>query len=403
MSCEELLKEISHIKEKYDEIAKITGDNFNIFEILGTEHDELSHSRFLAELLTPKGTHDCGILFLELFFKLFLSDKYNIGDIDFKNCQVYREHTTDYGRLDIYIKCGDVSVAIENKIYADDGVKQLKRYSDFLSGKNNCLIYLTLNGKMARDGSHRGVEYMRLAYGRKNGDEIGDTNSDAEDKSVFAGSIIDWLKCCQKEAFNKPLVRETIEQYINLLKFLTNQTRSNKMSEEIIEKITTTAENWISAVEISNNLSNAMLKIIKDKIVPLMSMIGCKLKLDVDCENLLKYYSKRWYGINFSKPEWKRFKIRFEFLNSNLQNLIYGLNNPTPDDDWKKYLPNLHHPDFTTNRWWPFYKFMDKYRYWDNNFFSDLYSDTGRIGIAEEFENKIKEILSIVESSGYEL
>mgnify|MGYP000526485501 CR=1 FL=1 len=50
-----LLQQVSIIKKKYDEIAKITGENFNIFSIMRAESDEVrTHSRIIADFLNPK-------------------------------------------------------------------------------------------------------------------------------------------------------------------------------------------------------------------------------------------------------------------------------------------------------------------------------------------------------------
>lgn len=55
---ETLFKEISAICKRYEEIAKLTGENFNIFQILGLQTSEVRlHSAFLAELLNSKGLH----------------------------------------------------------------------------------------------------------------------------------------------------------------------------------------------------------------------------------------------------------------------------------------------------------------------------------------------------------
>ena len=53
-----LLTQVSVISEKYDAIAELTGENFNIFKILKMETKEVkTHSAFLAELLNPKGSN----------------------------------------------------------------------------------------------------------------------------------------------------------------------------------------------------------------------------------------------------------------------------------------------------------------------------------------------------------
>ena len=51
-----LLQQVSIIKKKYDEIAKITGENFNIFSIMRAESDEVrTHSRIILKGCIAKG------------------------------------------------------------------------------------------------------------------------------------------------------------------------------------------------------------------------------------------------------------------------------------------------------------------------------------------------------------
>src|SRR5690606_41341365 len=67
-SITQLLNQVGTISKTYDLVAKSTGENFNLFRILGMETAEVkTHSRFLAELLNPKGSHLQGDVFLKLF------------------------------------------------------------------------------------------------------------------------------------------------------------------------------------------------------------------------------------------------------------------------------------------------------------------------------------------------
>ncbi len=51
-----LLDLVTHTDTKYKEIDKVTGFNFNVFEILGLSTSEVRlHSSFIAQLLNPKG------------------------------------------------------------------------------------------------------------------------------------------------------------------------------------------------------------------------------------------------------------------------------------------------------------------------------------------------------------
>ena len=152
---ENLLQQVSIIQKKYDEIAKITGENFNIFSIMRAESDEVrTHSRIIAEFLNPKGIHSQGSIYLELFFEGIESLNDIKQNFDYENAQVLVEehigqidkHYSEGGYIDIVVKDSKENVVvIENKIYACDQKGQLLRYKKKYP---NCeLIYLTLEGK----------------------------------------------------------------------------------------------------------------------------------------------------------------------------------------------------------------------------------------------------------------
>ena len=101
-----LLTQIHVIQKKYDDIAEITGENFNIFKILKLEaHEVKTHSAFLAELLNPMGSHSLKDAFLKLFIEIVVSDdvesKFHLSNFDTMGiaishvalqdtCEVYR-------------------------------------------------------------------------------------------------------------------------------------------------------------------------------------------------------------------------------------------------------------------------------------------------------------------------
>ena len=66
-SIEHLLNEIRTINESYERLAKLSGEHFNIFNVLGmTTNEVYCHSAFITELLNPKGSHDQGNVFLNV-------------------------------------------------------------------------------------------------------------------------------------------------------------------------------------------------------------------------------------------------------------------------------------------------------------------------------------------------
>ena len=86
----EKAKAILHLRSQQ---PKKTGDDFNIFAVL--QLNEVDHCRMLFELLDPKGSHGMGDCFLRSFFDMVLKKPYSSG------ISVYREKSTEYGRIDL--------------------------------------------------------------------------------------------------------------------------------------------------------------------------------------------------------------------------------------------------------------------------------------------------------------
>jgi len=387
-SIEKLLEEIKAISQKYEEIAKITGENYNVFEILGVRSDEDSHSRFLANILDPKGIHDCGDIFLKLFFEKFLSYK---SDIDFSNCKVHREYNTDLGRIDIYINCNDFGLVIENKIYADDQPEQLRRYNDFLKSKfnedNRSVFYLTLNGKKATKESHCGIKYMRLAYNKNcSGDDDDENNSDKD--------ILEWLECCQEKVFNKPLIRETLEQYINLIRSLTGQPRRDKMSE-VVKSITKDADNLRAAFEIAGSFE-ATKKLIMEKFVSLLNIETLKLGFDEAKINFPGKYD-HYAQILLSKQEWIKLGmgITIDFCNK-ANDITYGIiiwNKCESLEDNIRNKFSQYNPHYKNNDWCPIYGDVTEYESYKEFCIAMIENSTT---VIETFVDKINELEKVL-------
>jgi hypothetical protein len=276
---EKLLKKVKEISIKYEELNKVSGNSFNIFNVINVTSDEVRlHSKFLSELLNPKGSHGQDDIFLNLFAK-----QLNI-DIDTSSATVEVEKyigvktDTSGGYLDIYVKDNkNKSFIIENKIYAPDQENQLLRYYNFDS-KN--LFYLNLLGDEPSSNS------------------CGSLTIDKDFKIIsYKTDIIEWLSACRKEAVEFPLLREGITHYINLIKILTGQSVNSKMNSEIRDYIASSTDNLKQAALIGENMTAAKIKIqwlfwqsLKEK------MIANDLKLikdeSVTWQNVSNYYTK---------------------------------------------------------------------------------------------------------------
>jgi len=210
---------INQIIVQQYKLAEATGANFNIFRILGLESAEVrTHSALLAELLNVKGSHGQGDRYLRLF-----TDRFSIRHFHTPSATTEIEKyiggiSSDYengGRIDIAITDKDGrQILVENKIYATDQEKQLLRYHRF--NPHAHLLYLTLDG----------LSPSELSTGKSLSPENVHSIS-------YKNDIVDWLEVCHKESASKPLVRETLSQYIALIKHLTDQIENTGMSSEI--------------------------------------------------------------------------------------------------------------------------------------------------------------------------
>lgn len=244
----QLLDRCNNIIKHYDHIDLLSGDRFNIFEILNLRTEEVRlHSSFIAELLNPEGSHGQGHQFLKLFTKRF-----NINNLDLSSTKVLKEKyigriegsgkNARGGNIDIYIyDQHGISITIENKIYAGDQTDQLQRYYNH---SNQNLLYLTLDGKECdKSSSHKlieGKDYKAISY---------------------KYDILKWLEDCQKEAYRHPVIREGIYHYIALIKSLTNQTRNTHMKSEITKVLLESPANLKAALTIVNELQNVQKEV----------------------------------------------------------------------------------------------------------------------------------------------
>src|SRR5690606_4244508 len=141
-TTENLFGQVTTLIKKYNEIARLTGDNFNIFKTLGLSTSEVRlHSALLAELLNPKGSHGLKEKFLKLFIqKIVMNNEDTIDLSEIEKATVVVEKWVGYidvernigGYIDILIQLSnDRAIIIENKIYAGDQEGQLRRYHNF--------------------------------------------------------------------------------------------------------------------------------------------------------------------------------------------------------------------------------------------------------------------------------
>lgn len=243
---QQLLDKVKAQIDLFEKHKELSGENFNIFSIMSMESDEVfTHSAIIAELLNPKGSHSLGSKPLELFIEQFINEEFkflleNVSCIKEEHIGKINDDKTEGGRLDIVVKnsSGQIFV-IENKIYASEQKNQLLRY--YNKYENVKIFYLTLYGEDSKQvvDNENNILYQAISY---------------------KSDILEWIQECVKYAYDKPMVREVLNQYIHLIKILTNQTTNKKMSEKIIKLI---KKNLKASEEIHNNFEVAVEQIRK--------------------------------------------------------------------------------------------------------------------------------------------
>lgn len=359
-NIQNLLTHVGIIVKKNNEILDATGGRFNVFNVIGLASDEVRlHSALLAELLRPDGSHGLRDEFLKEFVK-----QLNINDFDCISATVKVEmvigNITDIegGRIDIVIvdKHG-YAIIIENKIYAGDQNAQLIRYNSYAQanhfGKYK-ILYLTLDKHLAdKVSTGNAVEYTPISY--------------AED-------IVKWLEVCLSKAVRLPIVRETISQYITLIKQLTNQDMSTINKDEVVNTILSTPANFEAAFSIIENQSAIKDKIISDFFNVQLKEIAKELVIEAK-----ELKGKAIYAdFGFVVETWKYFYIGFDFEKNNYGYLIYYLKlknseTPAPEQTVKQLIPIFQRHN--TNKTIPCgYSDFYKFAYWDNRAFKAIFS-----------------------------
>lgn len=189
-------------------------DPFNVFTVLRKSSDEVNlHSRFLAALLDHRKPGEERRANLEGFVKEDFMKKVPFAFTS-DGAKVERERHN----IDILITNDSrQALAIENKIYADDQDGQIERYYWELKGKGYKdvhVLYLTIDDHDPSEKSTGDLEkekYSTIAY----------------------GEILDWLERCQKRAYDEPELRESVAQYLHLVKKMTGNDRGREYMDEL--------------------------------------------------------------------------------------------------------------------------------------------------------------------------
>jgi len=371
-NIENLLKKIEAKNQHKQQIA----EDFNIFEILGVAHLEVStHSAFIANLLNPKGSHSQGARFLEKFLELIDVKVFNLSSAQVE----VEKHIGDLGRIDIFITDNtNWAIAIENKIYAGLGEKQLGRYMEFLKGSkmpNKKLVYLTLQKSNKKDEDNN----LYRIQGVKE-EDFGKCKHIS-----YNEKIVNWLK--QFDSSNPQKISTTILQYIQTIERLTNMSNDKEFYEIINSKEAYEAYKKIISLDYR-----------KYKIETLLTEIANKIGLDWKfTKNFYNGGRESGIEVDLSKNENPIAKLCLIFEETNYKKLYIGIYSEKLDENLKEKLKkSLNNAEWKSVNSWVAWK------YW-NEINSDVIEDLCFNSNAEENNKNLIEKLNDLKTAWMEI
>lgn len=338
--------------------------DFNIFDFLRS--DEIGLSRCISSLLNPKGKHGQGCVFLSLFAARFLPQGWDVDE----NCAVTLEkQTSESRRIDIYLRLSSGNIiGIENKPWAGDQPEQLSDYATFIAaqatGKAWHLFYLSNYDPSEKSLSANEQQQLKAAGHYSN---------------ITFHSLISWLDECSNQA-KASQVKLFIDELVKFIKEKINGELDMTEENEVKAIILASEDNLESAFAIANSLhatKQHLLEKLKQDIQVEISGKGFELVWDKNLSSGWQAYSG--FGIKF-KPQHK-FYLRFEFDNSNLRNLYWGIcrlneNIKQNNHTWLEInnLLNRLYGDGGHTDWWPWWNSLDiipfldsRLSSWDSN------------------------------------
>ncbi|MEZ9708115.1 PD-(D/E)XK nuclease family protein, partial [Vibrio breoganii] len=238
--------------------ASIKTESYNLFTVLRSKSDEVRlHSRFLTDLLNPKGQHGLGSFPIEAFFDTVLNLTFPMSS---ENTQV----TSEYENIDVVITDAykNSAVIIENKIYAEDQDQQLLRYFNTMCNegyKNIEVVYLTLFGTPPSTKSVSG--------------DLGTLKQKVVTIS-YREDILNWLSLLVEKSANNHALREALNQYSEILKELTNMNSNTQYLESLKELLIET-----DSVDLINDLVLAHNSLHEDVVHRFWNVLSEKMNV----------------------------------------------------------------------------------------------------------------------------
>lgn len=369
------LEGLKQAKKVYEPLL---AKNFNPIGLLSPIENDLS--RFFSDLLSPRGSHGQGSLFLELFISCC---ELNQSWLELSNTRVEVEAQTFNGRrIDIKLTFGDPGAAtplgilgIENKPWAMDQENQVLDYiSDFERrvGSNHLLIYLSGNGDGPTDYSTGGREFPGL-------------------KVISYKKLNDWLKDCAARS-QSIRVKFFIEEFIQYVNIQFNGMQDMGEREMIVAEVIQSPDSLEAALVVSSavpDIKNKLLHTFLEKFKKLARDQRPEWIVNID---LKSSQESKYKGISIQIKPNDSFRIRLAFEQNNCNDCLIGICKVTelsPDRPELYELISEKLSPASRSSFWPWYRTF-YISNWNNEIIAWTYIQSGEM--AEQVFKNLDEI-----------
>ena len=392
-----LLRDINIVRKKFEEREK-NEDNFNMFTILRKESDEVYlHSRFLSALLDPNGPHRLGITNLNLFL-LEVNSKFKY-DPNYLEVIPNNKNRSEYKNIDILFidRRSKQAVIVENKIHHKDSNHetegQLEKYygsliKEGIPEDNIEVYYLTLDGHAPSEDSVnlKGI-YPKL-----------------KNKVVcisYSFEIINWLERVVREGYSMPSFRESVIQYIKVVRKMTNNNSTIEERKEITNVIGSDVNNIESFKLLVDNVKHIRWHTIDSFWIELMCTLeneGFTIQKRVTVEELNNLVHNRngkdaFIEIMFSYKDELKIRIKSDYS----YGLHWGIyNNDIESEAIANRVASMANGIYQNDKLWYLWKTFDfnviekvHMREFDNDITYELISPQIRKEIIEGMKSEI--------------
>ena len=296
--------------ERERQKARGLNDYSLIGSMLKASDEVRLHTRFIYSLLDPDGKHYQGALFL----RLFLETAGLTGIVDPESARVYKEYSDPgklKGQIDLLITDGEGWIAIENKINALDGKRQLFKYANYLqdeAGKvedqgekpephdSICMVYLNKYGGRPADYSLAGysiddAENLLFRTQRGEGGNQIRVPVSAYRSVTYQHHIKAWLSRCLAEVGNIANLATAISEYEIIRQRICKEYRSRIMNIESVflnDDRTFDQKKYEAAIKLINELPKLQAQWLDEAMRADFQQL-----LERQCKDLIKLDAKK--------------------------------------------------------------------------------------------------------------